>query len=128
MNKATKLLHEAQSMAPNAESWADLSNALFDPRIGIVAKAFPDKTERESFVKTAAYKKIRKLVADARERFGLIEGATPKASGKLVVRMPQTLHQTLRQEALEEGISLNQLIVYKLAAQMPREQVSHSRR
>ncbi len=36
-------------------------------------------------------------------------------SGKFVVRIPKTLHQRLVIEAEKEGVSLNQLALYKLA-------------
>src|SRR5262249_36580690 len=55
---------------------------------------------------------------DAEERTGLVEGATPKKSGKFIVRLPRTLHAALEAEADEEGVSLNQLVVTKLAVQM----------
>ena len=38
-----------------------------------------------------------------------------KYSGKFLVRLPKTLHQRLAIEANKEGISLNQLVLYKLA-------------
>lgn len=36
-------------------------------------------------------------------------------SGKFLVRMPKSLHQRLVIEASKEGVSLNQLVLYKLA-------------
>lgn len=33
---------------------------------------------------------------------------------RLTLRLPETLHQTLNHQAKEEGVSLNQLIVYLL--------------
>lgn len=36
-------------------------------------------------------------------------------SGKFVVRLPKSLHQRLAIEADKEGVSLNQLVLYKLA-------------
>lgn len=36
-------------------------------------------------------------------------------SGKFVVRIPKSLHQRLAIEAEKEGVSLNQLALYKLA-------------
>ena len=36
-------------------------------------------------------------------------------SGKFVVRLPRSLHQRLAIEAEKEGVSLNQLALYKLA-------------
>lgn len=37
-------------------------------------------------------------------------------SGKFVVRIPKSLHQKLSIEATKEGVSLNQLALYKLSA------------
>ncbi|MNH44296.1 HicB family protein [compost metagenome] len=38
-----------------------------------------------------------------------------KYSGKFNVRVPKTLRKQLAQEAEEEGVSLNQYVVYKLS-------------
>lgn len=38
-----------------------------------------------------------------------------KYSGKFIVRLPKSLHQRLAIEAEKEGVSLNQLALYKLA-------------
>jgi hypothetical protein len=118
MNKASELLKAAQELAQNAESWADLSNAIFDPMEGIVSQAFETRAEREAFIKTDEYKQIRALIDQARDRFGLVEGATPKKSGRFMVRLPRSLHAALEREAAVEGVSLNQLVVAKLAAQL----------
>ena len=40
---------------------------------------------------------------------------TDDYSGKFVLRLPKTLHQRLAIEAEKEGVSLNQLALYKLA-------------
>lgn len=36
-------------------------------------------------------------------------------SGKLVLRIPRTLHKHLKEEAAIEGVSLNQYMLYKLS-------------
>ena len=118
MNKAQKLLKEAQRLAAGSPTWADFSNALFDPHTGLLTKAFPLGPARASFMKTAEYQTISQLLEDAMERTGVIEGATPKKSGKFVVRLPSSLHAALEREADEEGVSLNQLVVAKLAVQL----------
>jgi len=120
MNKAQEMLTSAQSVALTAETWADLSNALFDPVDGLLTKAFPTREEREKFVKTKEYRAIRELIDQATQRTGLIEGAKPKKSGRFVVRLPSSLHEALEAEAGAEGVSLNQLVVTKLAVQMSR--------
>jgi len=36
-------------------------------------------------------------------------------SGKLILRIPRSLHKTLKEAAAIEGVSLNQYLVYKLS-------------
>ncbi len=36
-------------------------------------------------------------------------------SGKIVVRIPRSLHKSLKEKAAIEGVSLNQYMLYKLA-------------
>ena len=36
-------------------------------------------------------------------------------SGRLVLRIPRSLHKTLKEEAAVEGVSLNQYMLYKLS-------------
>jgi HicB family len=120
VTQASQLLDDAQKAAQEAETWADLSNFLFNPMDGLVARAFPTRGEREAFVKTDEYKKVRTLIAEAIARHGLVEGATPRKSGRFVVRLPQSLHAALEREAATEGVSLNQLVIAKLAVGLGR--------
>jgi predicted HicB family RNase H-like nuclease len=118
MRLEAELLKAAEELARSAESWADFSNALFDPTEGMVARAFETREDREAFARTEEYKRIRTLLEEAREHFGLVTGATPKKSGELTVRLPRSLQAALEREATVEGVSLNQLVVAKLAAQL----------
>jgi hypothetical protein len=118
MSKGSSLARAANKIAESVETWADLSNALFDPESGLVSRAYPTREERAAFLRSPEYKKIRELIDAAARRSGLVSGATPSKSGKFVVRLPKSLHAALESEAKEEGVSLNQLVVAKLAAQM----------
>jgi predicted HicB family RNase H-like nuclease len=118
MSKSIDMLQSAKKLSATVETWADLSNALFDPVDGMLAKAFPTREERAAFVQSEEYKLIRKLIQEAVDRTGAVEGATPKKSGRFIVRLPQSLHAALEQEAEAEGVSLNQLVVVKLAVQL----------
>jgi predicted HicB family RNase H-like nuclease len=115
MKSAKHVLSQAKSAAQSAQTWADLSNALFDPESGLLTQAYPNRAERERFVKTDQYQKIRALLNQAISSSGLVTGAKPKKSGRFVVRLPQTMHASLEREAAAEGVSLNQLVVAKLA-------------
>jgi hypothetical protein len=120
VNAPDELMKAAERASRDAGSWAELSNFLFNPVHGLVSKAYPTREAREGFVKTEEYRKIRKLVSDAMQRHGLVEGGTPKKSGRFVVRLPQSLHAALDREAVAEGVSLNQLVVAKLALTLGR--------
>jgi predicted HicB family RNase H-like nuclease len=119
MKKTPKqILAAVQAEAPHVSNWADLSNFVFDPEDGLLAGVFATQAEREAFIKTPEFKEIRRLINEAKDRTGLVEGATPKKSGKFVVRLPRSLHAALEAEAEREGVSLNQLVVAKLSMQM----------
>jgi hypothetical protein len=115
---ADKLLESAQAAAESSTAWADLSNFLFNPDDGLIVKAYPTKREREAFLKTPEYQAIRGLLLEKMTQSGVVEGATPEKSGRFVVRLPKSLHAALEREAAREGVSLNQLVVTKLAVQL----------
>jgi len=118
MDKGAELLERAKVLAKRAETWADFSNSLFDPFDGELVRALPTQQDREAFLKTEPYKEIRELLREKMDKTGLVKGATPKKSGKFVVRLPRSLHAALETEAQTEGTSLNQLVVTKLAVQL----------
>jgi predicted HicB family RNase H-like nuclease len=118
MKNANRILEQAKAMADATETWADFANALFDPVNGLITRTYLTRAEREAFLKTEQYRKIRDLLSRAMDSHGLVEGATPTKSGRFVVRLPRSLHAALEREAEREGVSLNQLVVAKLAAQL----------
>ena len=120
MVSAADLLTKAERVAAESATWADLHNALFDPVDGLLARAYPTPEARAEFIRTPQYKAIQKLLGDAIDRSGLVNGGTPQKSGRFVLRLPKSLHAALDHEAKVEGVSLNQLAVTKLAAQLSR--------
>lgn len=114
--KANHVLGQAKTFAAKAGSWADFSARIFDQRSGLVATTFPTEVERQAFYDSSQYKEINALQVELMKRFGLAEGATPtEKSGRVLVRLPKTLHQCLEIQAKREGVSLNQLAVSKLS-------------
>ena len=114
----SELVQSAKRLSADAKTWADLSNALFDPNEGLLANAFRSREERAAFVQSEEYRQIRNLLEEAITRTGIIGGAAPTKSGRFVVRLPRSLHAALEREANQEGVSLNQLVVVKLAVQL----------
>lgn len=118
MSKAKEIVARAKRLTARSATWADLSNALFDPLDGLVGKHFPDAAERAAFRKSKEYDALHGLVERKMEETGVVEGAVPRKSGRFVVRLPRSLHAALEKEARAEGTSLNQLVLTKLAVQL----------
>ena len=118
MTKEAQVLRRATELARTVETWADFSNALYNADDGLLTRGFPTREQRRAFMKTTEYQKICDLLEHLIETTGLVAGATPRKSGKFVVRLPQSLHAALEREAEYEGVSLNQLVVAKLSAQL----------
>jgi predicted HicB family RNase H-like nuclease len=116
--KARQVLAFAEEKARQVADWVELDNALF----GIAGKAtesFTTVAERTAFSKTAEYKRILAL-------FNTLPSPPVKEMGELLatangaisVRLPRSVHAALLAEAKAEGVSLNQLCLSKLVAQL----------
>jgi predicted HicB family RNase H-like nuclease len=127
MKKKTpqEILAAVQAEAAKVETWADLSNFVFDPEEGVATGVFATEAERREFMETPEFKEIRRLINEAKERTGLVEGATPKKNSKFAVLLPSSLRPALEAEAEREGVSLNQLVVAKLSLQMAQMLAPH---
>jgi hypothetical protein len=116
--RARALLAFAERQASKAASWLDLSNALFGLG-GKATMAFANERERTAFCKTEEYKRILSLMdrlpaPPVKEVVQL----TASANGAISVRLPRSVHAALLAEAKAEGVSLNQLCLSKLVAQL----------
>ncbi len=118
MNESDSILVQADGLAESSKTWADLSNALFDPLDGLVARQFPDPGARAAFRKSETYGKLHALVEEKMRQTGIAAGAEPTKSGRFVVRLPRSLHAALEREAASEGTSLNQLVLANLAVSL----------
>ena len=79
-------------------------------------QGFPQLSARGSSPEEAARRAWEAIEASAEPSATDGPGATPSHSGKLLVRMPATLHDELARTAEREGVSLNQLITGALAS------------
>jgi hypothetical protein len=116
--KARRLLEFAEQQAREAADWVELHNALF----GLGGKAtelLSTESERTAFGRTAEYKRIFALL-DNLPQPAVKDFATllATANGAISVRLPRSVHAALLAEAKAEGVSLNQLCLSKLVAQL----------
>ena len=77
---------------------------------------FPQLSARAPSPEEAARRAWAAIEASSGEPLGDGSGRTSSHSGKLLVRMPATLHDELANTAEREGVSLNQLITGVLAS------------
>ncbi len=113
---AKELVAEAKRMKKAGASWMEVSNALFGID-GTAAKAFKTREEREAFVAGPENLAIREVMASLPMPHETVPAADGP-SGRFLVRLPQSLHAALQAEAEAEGVSLNQLVVAKLAVSL----------
>ena len=80
---------------------------------GIARKLFPSSQEMNALERSNEYFEIQQMLAKLRER-----GATPPDSSEptrvITVRLPKSLHESLRTEAHEKRTSMNKLCISKL--------------
>jgi hypothetical protein len=118
VTKARQVLRFARQRAARAADWIELSNALF----GLGGKAtelFATESERTAFCRTEEYREILALMDTLPhpQVKGFVEMVS-SANGSISVRLPRSVHAALLAEAKAEGVSLNQLCVSKLVAQL----------
>ncbi len=116
--KARQVLEFAESKAKEVPDWLELHFALF----GVGGKAtdlFPTEPERAAFLRSAEYKRINALMNTLpHPKKDEMKELVSTANGAISVRLPRSVHAALLAEAKAEGVSLNQLCVAKLIAQL----------
>jgi hypothetical protein len=116
--KAGRVLEFAESRAKEVADWLELHFALFGVD-GKASELFPTEADRSAFLRTAQYKRILALMNTLPQpKANEIREVISSANGAISVRLPRSVHAALLAEAKAEGVSLNQLCVAKLVAQL----------
>ncbi len=93
-------------------TWVEANNAVYGPG-GPFARLFPRTRDRAAFAKTEESRQLDQLIDSLPEP--PVGPQRREYSGKFNVRVPKSLHAALASEAEAEGVSLNQLVLAKLA-------------
>lgn len=116
--KARQVLEFAESKAKEVADWLELHFALYGVD-GKASQLFPTEAERAAFLRTAEWKRINALMNTLpHPKKDDIKELVSSANGAISVRLPRSVHAALLAEAKAEGVSLNQLCVAKLIAQL----------
>ena len=114
-SRAQELLDFARSLQDSGLTWVEANNSIYGPG-GRFVTLFPTKSDRMAFARTAESRQLDELIDNLPEPD--VRSSREEYSGKFVVRIPKSLHAALAAEAEIEGVSLNQLVVVKLAVQL----------
>lgn len=113
-DRANDLLEFARKKKRSSKTWIDLHNRIYGIG-GKLVEFFPHEKDRIAFAKTAAAKEIGELIDSFDGDDSGFSEVRNNANGKILVRVPKSVHAALIMEAESEGISLNQLCAAKLA-------------
>lgn len=80
---------------------------------GIVKRMFSTPEEMATFETSAEYAEIQQMLAKLREKSGS-DDSDREPTRVITVRMPKSLHESLRQEAHSRRTSMNKLCISKL--------------
>ncbi len=112
-SRARELLTLARKLSETPGlTWVEANNAVYGPG-GPFARLFADEADRVAFAKTVESRQIDDLIDSLPEP--PVGPQRREYSGKFNVRLPKSLHAALASEAQAEGVSLNQLVLAKLA-------------
>lgn len=112
-SRAQELLTLAQKLAEAPGlTWVEANNAVYGPG-GPFVRLFPNAKDRAAFARTEASRLIDQFIDTLPDP--PVGPQRREYSGKFNVRLPKSLHAALASEAEAEGVSLNQLVVAKLA-------------
>jgi hypothetical protein len=115
-SRAHELLVLARKLSETAGvTWVEANNAIYGPG-GPFARLFPGIKDRVAFTSTAESRTIDEIIDSLPEP--PLRPQRREYSGKFNVRVPKSLHAALAREAEAEGVSLNQLVVAKLAVHL----------
>src|SRR5438445_725060 len=107
--KADHVVEQAKALFSNVKTWADFSTEIFGHKDGVIATTFPEEAERQMFYDTEQYQSVCQMRQTLMKKFGVNKGGTPEKSGRVLVRLPKSVHKALEVEASKEGVSVNQL-------------------
>jgi len=93
-------------------TWVEANNAIYGPG-GPFTRLFPSVKDRLAFANTEVSRHIDELLDSLPEP--AVGPQRREYSGKFNVRIPKSLHAALVSEAEAEAVSLNQLVLAKLA-------------
>lgn len=113
-----------ERLVSQAPDWITVFREVFGPD-GFARRYFPTIEEMEQFERTPEYRAVQQFISQVREQG--MEGGEGRVSTRVItVRIPKTLHESLRAEAHKRQTSMNKLCIWKLVQALD-ERIAESR-
>jgi hypothetical protein len=110
--KQTEIKRTAEQLYAQGPDWVTFYREVLGLR-GIVRHTFSSREALAAFEQTPAYEEILLLLTQLRQQGPLALDAE-EPTRMITVRLPKSLHETLRAEAHEHCTSMNKLCISKL--------------
>jgi predicted HicB family RNase H-like nuclease len=89
---------------------------------GLVRRSYPTLEALSEFEQTDAYRQIQLMLTELRKRGAPVDDPD-EPTRVITVRIPKSLHETLRNEAFEHRTSINKLCISKLLQFIETEKI-----
>ena len=119
-HKLTEVKHAAETLYASNPDWMTFYREVMGLE-GIIRRVFDTVKAKEKFEKTETFGEIQRMLGELRKK------TTPKESAEetrvITIRIPQSMHEALRIEALERRTTMNKLCISKLVQFVDTERV-----
>lgn len=110
--KHDEIKQEAERLYSLKPDWVTFYREILGLH-GVVRHCFPTREEIETFEQSDAYQDILQMLAQLRQQ-GSAPAEDSEPTRVITVRLPKSMHETLRIEAFEHRTSMNKLCISKL--------------
>jgi predicted HicB family RNase H-like nuclease len=113
--KEQEVFRIAHELFSNGPDWVTFFREVLGIE-GVVNKAYPSAEELGRFQQTQEYAEIQQMLTKLRERSKSVPQTddSQEPTRVITVRLPKSLHESLRAEAHERRTSMNKLCISKL--------------
>ncbi|MEA1950723.1 MAG: toxin-antitoxin system HicB family antitoxin [Planctomycetota bacterium] len=112
VDKTQTVIDVARSLHRQQPDWVTFFREVLGLD-GLVRQAFPSPDELAHFEQSDAGEEIQRMLKQLREN-STTSARAYEPTQMITVRLPRSLHHSLREEAQERQISLNKLCISKL--------------
>lgn len=112
-SRPAEALRVATEMHRQGPDWVTYFREILGVE-GAVRQIFTTPAEWAEFERGPEYREIQQMLASLREKNGSKDSEDREPTRVITVRMPQSLHASLRQEAHSKNTSMNKLCISKL--------------